>query len=71
MPTVAEILALTGKKSTRKKGKKGRKIGRCKRHPAAARYTGEKRWTTNRIKRIRRHLKKYPNDVQAKAALET
>lgn len=38
-----------------KGGKKGRKIGRSQRHPAAKRYTGEKRWLVNSVKRQRRH----------------
>lgn len=41
-----------------KGGKKGRKIGRSQRHPAAKRYTGEKRWEVNARKRVARHLKR-------------
>ncbi len=60
---------LKGGKKNRKKGKKGRKIGRSKRHPAAQRYLGEKRWIRNRVRRIERHLKRYPDDKQAQRAL--
>jgi hypothetical protein len=60
---------LKGGKKNRKKGKKGRKIGRSKRHLAAQRYLSERRWEKNKVIRIERHLKKYPKDGQAKAAL--
>jgi hypothetical protein len=70
---LAQIDALIGKGGKKKKGgKKGggsRKIGRSKRHLAAQRYLSERRWEKNKVIRIERHLKKYPQDGQAKAAL--
>jgi hypothetical protein len=42
-----------------KEGKRGRKVGRSKaRHPSAMRYTREKRWETNKAKRVKRHAKR-------------
>lgn len=64
------LLALA-KKGTRKKGKKGRKIGRSKRHPAAQRYTAERRWEKNKRRRMQRHLRHYPNDSQARRLIES
>lgn len=66
-----QINALIGKGSkSRKKGKKGRKIGRYSKHPSSMRYRAEKRWETNRIRRVRRHLKRLPNDKQAREWFE-
>ena len=58
-----------GKGKKKNKGKKNRKLGRYGRHPSSQRYKGEKRWLTNRVKRIERHLKRFPNDQQARRAL--
>lgn len=66
------------KKGGSKKGKKGRKIGRSKRSPAHARYNAEGRRASNKIKKVKRHLRrvnaKQPKggkpDKQAEAALK-
>jgi ribosomal protein S15P/S13E len=66
----AQIDAVIGKSNkSRKKGKKGRKIGRYSKHPSSQRYKAERRWLTNKEKRIKRHLKRFPNDKQAQRAL--
>lgn len=67
---LAQIDAIVKKGKSRKKGKKGRKIGRYGKHPSSQRYKAEKRWLKNRLRRIERHLRKYPNDKQARAALD-
>lgn len=55
--------------STGKKG--GKKIGRSFRSPAHNRYTGEMRWLTNAIRKLKRHIKKYPKDKCALRALRS
>lgn len=47
-----------------KGGKKNRKHGRnkAKANQSTKRYTAERRWETNKIKRMKRHIKKYPED---------
>jgi len=67
----AQIDALIGKagKKGKSKGKKGRKIGRTAKHPSSCRYKGEQRWISNRIRRMERHIRKYPNDAQARSLL--
>jgi len=40
-----------------------------KKRPCKTNYNATTRWVTNRLKRIARHLKKYPNDAQAQKAL--
>ena len=67
----AQIDALIGKagKKGKKGGKKGRKIGRYAKHPSSMRYKGEQRWIRNRIRRIERHIRNYPNDTQARNIL--
>jgi ribosomal protein S15P/S13E len=67
---IAAVSAVIKKAGGRKKGKKGRKIGRYSKHPSSMRYKGEKRWLVNKAKRIRRHLKNHPDDAQARGALE-
>lgn len=52
------------------KEKKGRKFGRNRKSPAAKMYLMVKRADTNKQKRIKRHLKRCPNDAQAMAALK-
>ncbi len=42
----------------RKGGKKGRKIGRQRKHPSHMRYTAQKRWIENKEHRTKRNLKK-------------
>ncbi len=41
-----------------------------KRHPSSMRYTIEQRWIKNKRRRVRRHLKQYPNDAQASRIME-
>lgn len=68
----AQIASIMGKAGSGKKGgkgKKGRKIGRSKRHPAAQRYLAEKRWEKNKLKKVRRHVQRFPEDMQAERAL--
>ena len=67
---LAAMLKTAGKKKGGK-GKKGRKIGRSKKHPAAQRYLYDRRWIENKAKRMRRHLKRYPDDKQAQGLLNT
>lgn len=61
------VLKKTG--AGRKKGKKGRKIGRYTKHQASMRYKAERRWLTNRLRRIKRHLRRFPSDLQARGVL--
>ena len=58
-------LDLLIKKGGRKKGKKGRKIGRGKRHLSSLRYTREERWRSNKKRRMGRHMRHFPLDLQA------
>lgn len=63
---VAQIDAILSKSGKKKqKGKKNRKIGRYSKHPSSMRYKGERRWETNKVKRMKRHLKRFPDDGQA------
>ncbi|HEX6972594.1 MAG TPA: hypothetical protein VF234_10290 [Limnochordia bacterium] len=58
----------------KKKGKKGRKIGRSAKHPAFQRYKSERRWESNKVRWVMRHLRRFPADLQARgwlAALDT
>ena len=57
-----------GKSSTGKKG--GKKVGRLLRSPAHCRYTNENRWELNKIKRLRKHLKRCEKDITARKALQ-
>jgi hypothetical protein len=57
------------KGASKKKGKKGRKIGRYAKHPSSMRYKAERRWEKNKVRRMRRHLKTYPSDLQAERLL--
>ena len=58
---------MEGGSSSGKKG--GKKIGRGFRSPAHVRYTNSARWITNAIRRLKRHIKKQPNDKVAIKAL--
>jgi len=51
-------------------GKGARKIGRLLRKPAHKRYTFERRWEKNKIKRLKRHLKRHEGDKVAIKALK-
>lgn len=55
----------TGRKA--KSGKKNRKWGRNEN--SCARYRAGGQQEKNRVRRIRRHLKRFPNDRQALRAL--
>jgi hypothetical protein len=59
------VMAKAGGKKKAKGGKKNRKIGRYSKHPSSMRYKGEQRWLRNRLRRMARHLRNYPNDAQA------
>jgi hypothetical protein len=65
--SILQALGIT--KGKKKKGKKGRKIGRYSKHPSSVRYRSERRWERNKVRRLRRHLKAYPDDLQAKGLL--
>jgi len=49
---------------THRRGKKSRKSGRLKRKPSHIRYTTEKRWEKNKVKRVA----KIKRDLERKAA---
>jgi len=73
---VESVLASAGiKKGKGSGGKKSggmRKYGReARRHLSAMRYTSERRWETNRLRRIRRHIKRCPADMLARGILAT
>lgn len=69
---IAAVDALIRKAgSGKKKGKKGRKIGRYSKHPSSMRYKSERRWEKNKLRRMRRHLRSYPGDLQAKEILDS
>lgn len=65
---IDSILSKAGGKK-KQKGKKNRKIGRYSKHPSSQRYKAEQRWIRNKVRRMTRHLKYYPNDEQAAALL--
>ncbi len=44
-----------------KSGKKGRKIGRKIKKPAQKRYTTERRWLKNKVRKILKYIKSHPN----------
>lgn len=51
-------------------GKGGRKIGRGLRKPAHARYVNEGRRELNKIKRLKKHIKQFTEDLIAYEALK-
>lgn len=61
-------MAHPGRGISRKKGKKNRKWKRNK--SFCERYFREGRQERNRKRRILRHLKRFPNDYAARAALD-
>lgn len=66
----AQLDAILGKtKKKQGKGKKNRKIGRYSKSPSCARYRSEKRWLTNKERKLKKHVKRQPGDVQARSAL--
>lgn len=50
------------------KEKKPQQAVKTGKKPSSLRYKNESRWVTNRAKRIARHLKRHPMDVQAQNA---
>ena len=65
----SQIDAIISKAGGNKQGKKSRKWGWYKRSASCMRYKGEQRWVSNRIRRMERHLKRFPNDEQARSIL--
>ena len=60
----------TKKKTGSSTGKRGgRKIGRSMRSPSHARYVNEGRRERNKIRRIKKHLKRCGDDQVARKAL--
>ena len=43
--------------------------GNRKNRPSRQNYKDAKRWLSNKVRKIARHLKQYPEDLQAKSAL--
>lgn len=70
MSGAIDLIAQLARKGTKKKGKKGRKLGRYGKHPSSVRYRTERRWEKNQLRRIARHVRKYPDDMQARAAYQ-
>lgn len=66
---VAQIDSILKKSKGNKKEKGGgaQKYGRQLSSPAMARYRAEGRRETNRQRNVRRHLRRLPADVQARA----
>jgi len=55
----------------KEQGKKGsKKIGRNLRKPSCARYTSSRRWVTNKLKKLAKHIKRQPNDLVAIKAFD-
>ncbi len=52
-------------KQQTKRGGGAKKIGRSARSPSHARYVAEQRWEKNRSRKLARHLKRFPDDLQA------
>ncbi|MGE0677792.1 hypothetical protein [Pseudolabrys sp.] len=50
-------------------GGKNKKQGRSKKSPQNLRYINERRHAKSHVKRIEKHLKKFPDDPIAKEAL--
>lgn len=51
-------------------GKKNRKVGRSKKSASNLRYINEHRHTKSHIRRITKHLVRFPDDKAAQDALE-
>ena len=51
-----------------KQGKKGRKAGRTKKKPCQQRYTNERRWDKNKLRRAKILAKKFGKAVKIKLA---
>jgi len=65
----AQIDALISKAGGKKQGKKSRKHGWYKRSASCMRYKGEQRWLSNKVRRIERHVRRFPADAQARNIL--
>lgn len=64
------LMELISKGKARRRGKKNRKFGRAARRPGHTRYLNENRWLKNKLKRLKRQVKKFPNDLVAAVALK-
>ena len=53
---------------TSKSGKKG--VGRSNRKPACLRYKATRRWEKNKVRRIVKHMLKFPNYTPYNLSLE-
>lgn len=51
-------------------GNKNRKYGRTLRKGHSARYKNENRRNRNKVRKLQRHLKAFPDDAQAKESLD-
>jgi hypothetical protein len=66
----AQIDALISKAGGKNKGgKKSRKHGWYKRSASCMRYKGEQRWVSNKLRRMERHIRRFPEDAQARNIL--
>ena len=65
------LMSKAGKKKGASKGKKGRKIGRYSKSPSCMRYKGERRWEVNKLRRMARHIRRFPEDAQARSILSS
>lgn len=62
-----QIDAILSKSGGKKKKAKGcRKIGWYSRSAACCRYKAEHRWERNKLRNVRRHLRRTPSDQQAR-----
>lgn len=61
-----QIDAILGKSGGKKKAKGCRKIGWYGRSASCVRYRSERRWERNKLRSVRRHLKRLPADAQAR-----
>lgn len=46
---------------TRQSGSKGQKVGRKIKKPAQKRYTIERRWIKNKVRKILKYIRSHPN----------
>ena len=42
-------------------GHKGRKVGRNRKKPSSQRYLISRRWIFNKVKKLEKYMKKFPN----------
>lgn len=50
------------------KAARSKKAKRPDRRPTHQRYTSGRRWIANKLRRLRRHCRRFPNDAEARAA---